>query len=233
MTIIGFDSYATTTMPPPGNPFQFAYFNFNNFSNPLTKMIRFDQQVKLAQDLGYKVGGYAMWRHNVDPVAQADWIIRNYKPLDLPLALDFEDKYAVKGVRMVEHISTYGKRLTDAGLDVICYTATWWWNVWYAPYHNWLAQLSWSPYDYKLWECDPDPDTVTPGLGKWDGKVIGVQYLLDVPGVHGFNATIDYDKIVDEEWYYDKIGGGGPVVHKASIDVPKHADKIELTINRV
>lgn len=231
--IIGFDSYASTTFPPAGNPFQFAYFNFNNFSRPLTKMIRFDQQVALAKTLGYKVGGYAMWRHNMDPLTQANWIVENYKPLDLPLALDFEDKYASRGVRMVEHISTYGKAITDAGIDVICYTAKWWWDYWYAPYHGWLSNLAWSPYDYPLWECDPDPDTPTPGLGKWDNKVIGVQFKLDVPGVAGFNATIDYNRIVDEAWYLEKTNPGGSIIVEKSIDVPKNADKVILTINRV
>lgn len=227
--IKGFDSWGALSFPEPTD-YKFAYFNFNNFTAPATVHKYYKQQTTLAKQLGYLRGGYAMWRFNSDPVTNGQWVASNYQKMELPLALDFEDKYATKGVRTVESIAKYGKAITDAGVDVIIYTGKWWWDVWVAPYHSYFDTFGWSPYDYPLWECDPDPDTALPGLGKWAGKDVMRQRVLDW-AAPGFDATIDVD-YAHEAWFNQYTNPTSPKTFEATINVPGDAERIVLTLNR-
>ena len=224
----GFDSWGATDFPQ-ADEYLFAYFNFNNFTAPYTKHKYFDQQWRVAGDKGYLRGPYSMWRYYCDQTNNARWVIDGLPILELPLALDFEDKYAVKGIRTVEKIAQYGKTFTDHGIDIVNYTATWWWNTWVKPYDSYFAQFGWSPYDYPLWECDPPPDTVTPGRWTPD-QIVMVQSRLDYAEC-GFNAKIDEDQATDV--FYQKYkGGASSMLHKVTLDVPREADTIEITLKR-
>jgi len=198
--IKGCDSYGATVFPEPGE-FRFIYFNNSLFYPPMQTNKSFPVQWRRAMDLGYDRGMYHMWRYYVDPVDHANSILDRMRGDfgELPVGLDFEDRYAVRGIRTVESIAKWGKVFTDAGIPIIIYTGTWWWDVWVTPYDSYFDQFGWSPYDYALWECDPDPDTVLPGGGKWEGKDVMRQYRLDT-AYPGFNASIDID-YAKKEWY--------------------------------
>jgi len=204
MTVKGFDSWGATTFPDAGE-YKFAYFNLTLFPWPYRIHKVFHQQWKLAKDLGYMRGPYSMWRYIVDQEKHAKFVIDSLPlPRELPLALDFEDKYAIKGVRTVERIARWCKVFVEHDIDFIIYTGKWWWDEWVAPYHSYFERFGFDPYQYALWECDPAPDTALPGLGKWDRMAVMRQIMLDVPNVPGFNASIDVNH-ADDEWFLSYV----------------------------
>ncbi len=230
MTTKGFDSWGATTFPDAGE-YKFAYFNFTLFWPPHSIHKVFPQQMKLAKELGYLRGPYSMWRYYVNQEKHAQFVVDNLPERELPLALDFEDKWAIKGIRTVERIAKWGKAITDKVPDVIIYTGKWWWDDFVAPYHSYFKSFGWSPYDYPLWECDPDPDTALPGLGKWEGKDIMRQIMLDVPNVPYFNATIDVNH-ADEAWYQSYVTPYPPS-QKTEIEVIYKSDEATIKLTGV
>lgn len=226
--IKGFDSWGATTFPD-ADEYKFAYFNLTLFGYPYSIHKVFHKQWKLAKELGYMRGCYSMWRYWVKQEKHAQFVIDNLPlPRELPLALDFEDKWAIKGIRTVERIAKWGKVFEDAGIDFIIYTGKWWWDDFVAPYHSYFERFDFNPYDYALWECDPAPDTALPGLGKWDRMAVMRQIMLDVPNVPGFNATIDVDH-ADDEWYLNYVDPKPqpPHEHVVQVFAPKEV-KIEV-----
>ncbi len=173
-------------------------------------------------------GPYALWRYRVNQEKHAQFVIDNLPlPRELPLALDFEDKFAIKGVRTVERIAKWGKTFEDADIDFVIYTGKWWWDDFVAPYHSYFERFGFDPYQYALWECDPEPDTALPGLGKWERMAVMRQIMLDVPNVPGFNASIDVNH-ANEEWYNSYISDNPlPPEHVVKVYPPRGV-KIEV-----
>jgi len=206
MTVSGFDSWGWDGKMPEGYDYKYVGMNFSLFSQPFRKHSLFDTQWNAAKTLGLGRIPYCLWRYTINQENHAAWIADNLpKDLGFPVALDFEDRGAIKGLRSVERIAQWGRALHDA-LDghIMIYTARWWWDSWIKPYDNAFSRHGWSPYDYPLWEADPPPDS--PIAGRWTKRAIR-QVLLDWQAP-GFNAKIDVNQM--EEDFYNKYAGGGP-----------------------
>lgn len=112
----------------------------------------------------------------------------------LPPVLDLEDTRAPADARTPAHAWIQLQEMEQlAGREVLCYTARWIWQRWAA-----FVTSDQRFYDRMLWEADPEPDTLEPGL--WSkSKLAMVQVRLDFnPG--GFNAVID-ESDADPVWF--------------------------------
>ena len=111
-----------------------------------------------------------------------------------------------------------------SGLEVMCYSAKWWWDYWAKPY----VQSKHKFYDRLLWEADPGPDTPEPG--EWTKeKLAMVQVRLDW-NAPGFNARIDVDEISDEQ--YKKWLGEEPEKVIIEGEFATSTEVIEITMRR-
>ena len=207
----------------------FAYIKATESTN--YKDDKFALNWQGARDNGIKVGAYHFWRFATDPVKQAeyffDYVTQHGYPGDLPPALDLEDTYAPKSNATPAAFSKALVRIEELfGRKPIIYTAQWWWNPWtlsnknFSNYDLWVAF-----YGYKIFL----PRYIPAGWTKqaiWQKSAKG-----SVPGVAG---DCDLDEAEDD--WYAKVAPSPPQTpsapYEVSLDIPKEADSIVLTLNR-
>jgi hypothetical protein len=214
----GIDSRYWNSIMPPGYDFKWVGSKISQETQTNLNLSAPHKQWKVAkEDLGLNRLPFHFWRGmfksgDTDPEKhgreQAEFFFEETQKLgagmgELPPAIDCESMWESPGINALIDICATCERTEQLwGKKPLIYTASWWWNRWITPYHNYNP-AKYNPYQYMLWEADPPPDTREPG--KWTKAELKiVQEILDWHAP-GFNAGIDVDW-ADETWYNEQIG---------------------------
>jgi len=241
----GLDSRYWNGLKPPGYNYIFAGIKISQGTKDNLDLSAPKKQWQLAPDQGLARLPFHYWkgswvqdaeRHGIE---QAEFFFDMMVKLDpnmgeLPPCVDAEDKWARKGIQTLIDICMCAKRVEELwGRQPLIYTASWWWNQWVTPYHN-FDRGRYDPYQYRLWEADPPPDTKEPGDWTKDDIAI-IQVVLDwyAPGFrqpNGRQAGIDVDW-ANKEWYDEQVGTNPlPPNEKTVVDVHFDSSKAEILL---
>ena len=249
--IKGIDSrYWDGVLPPGYEDFEFVGIKISQGTKDNLDLSAPKRQWRLAPEQDLNRLPFHFWKGSRTGdaedhgIAQAEFFFEMMNKLDpnrgeLPPCVDAEDKWALKGIRSLIDICACAKRTEELwGVQPLLYTASWWWNQWITP-HDDFNRSKYDPYQYKLWEADPPPDTKEPG--DWTKADLAItQVVLDwnAPGFRQFNGRsvgIDIDW-ADETWYNEVLNPTTPPIpgEKTLVEVrfdPKDAEiKLEERI---
>jgi hypothetical protein len=123
---------------------------------------------------------------------------------ELPPVIDLENVH--EWMALEEDLALFVRALLGRTAEIfnkapMVYTATWFWDLYIAPYVG-----DWEYYEeYELWEADPPPDTPIAG---WvdGGDVVQVALSKSIPG---FNTVVDLNETT-QEWLNSHIGTPTP-----------------------
>lgn len=243
----GLDSRYWGGLLPPGYDYEFAGIKISQGTKDNLDLSAPKKQWVMAPDQGLARLPFHFWKgsrlndaeqHGKE---QAEFFFDMMVKLDpnmgeLPPCVDAEDKWARKGVQALIDICSCAKRTEELwGREPLLYTANWWWQQWIEPYHN-FDRDKYNPYQYKLWEADPLPDTKEPG--DWTKADIAiVQVVLDwyAPGfvqLSGRKAGIDVDW-AGKVWYDEQLGNTPPQPPTEKTEVEVHYIEEEAEIKLV
>lgn len=145
-----------------------------------------------AQAAGLPVGAYHFYRLSASAKDQAQFFLKKIKdiPLDLPIALDFEEQASQPPASVAASLKTWLDIVTDkTGRKPLIYTSSYYWNTY-------VGTPDWAP-TYQLWVANytAAPEPLLPK--SWTNYLIW-QYT-DKGAAPGVTTPVDLDRFHGSE----------------------------------